>query len=268
MITKLTSMRNAKSHFRIITLLFVLGTIVSSCGVREKVVYLQDSENGSDSIAKHYYSPVYRSNDLLSISVSSMDAETVKPFNMNVVSYTSEDGRASNTPMQLGYFVDTAGCIEFPVVGRIKVGGLNRTEMVQMLRHKLSPYVVDPIINVKILNYKITVLGDVKMPGTFTIPSERVTLPEALGMAGDMNITGVRKNILVIRDLDGVKTEYRVDLTSKNAYNSPAYYLMQNDVVYVEPNKAKRNSSVVGTNATIFVSIASLLLTTIALITR
>lgn len=261
-------MRNATFHFRLAACLVVVLALTGACGVREKVVYFQDSSNGTDTIATHHYSPVYRPNDLLSISVSSMDAETVKPFNMNVVSYTSEDGRATNTPMQLGYFVDTAGYIEFPVVGRIQVGGLNRGQAVQVLRQKLAPYVVDPIINVKILNYKITVLGDVKTPGTFTIPSERVTLPEALGMAGDMNITGVRNNVLVIRDVNGIKTEYRVDLTSKKAFNSPAYYLTQNDVVYVEPNRAKRNTSVVGSNATLIVSISSLLLTTIALLTR
>jgi len=207
-------------------------------------------------------------NDLLSITVSAMDAETVKPFNINVIAYTSEDGRASNVPMQQGYFVDTAGMIDFPVVGKIKVGGLSRPEAVQLIKQKLAPYVVDPLVTIKIMNYKVTVLGDVKIPGAFPVPSERVTLPEALGMAGDMNITGMRKNILVIRDIDGVKTEIRVDLTSKNAYNSPGYYLLQNDVVYVEPNHAKRNSSIIGTNAGIFISVASLLLTSIALLTR
>jgi polysaccharide export outer membrane protein len=245
-----------------------LVTLGASCGIREKTVYFQPDENGSDSIAQQHYSPIYRSNDLLSISVSAMDAEAVKPFNSTVVAYTSEDGRASNTPMQQGYFVDPEGNIDFPVLGKIKVGGLNRNEAVQLIKQKLAPYVVDPQVTVRIMNYRITVLGDVKLPGSFPILSERVTLPEALGLAGDMNMTGVRKNVLVIRDIDGIRTEIRVDMTSREAYNSPAYYLRQNDVVYVEPNRAKRNSSIVGTNAGIFISVASLLLTTIAILTR
>lgn len=232
------------------------------------MVYFQPSVSGSDSIIQHAYAPVYHSNDLLSVTVASMDAESVKPFNMSIVAYTSEDGRATNVPMQQGYFVDTAGYIDFPVLGKLKVGGLTRMQAVQLIRQKLTPYVIDPLVIVKILNYKITVLGDVKNPGTFPIPSERVTLPEALGMAGDMNVTGVRNNVLIIRDIDGVKTEIRVDLTSKETYNSPGYYLRQNDVVYIEPNRAKRNSSVTGTTAGIFISVASLLLTTIAILTR
>jgi len=242
--------------------------LATSCAVREKVVYFQDSETGGDTLKPYNYSPVYHANDLLSVSVSAMDAEAVKPFNTNVIAYTAEDGKASSVPMQQGYFVDSAGMIDLPVLGQVKVGDLTRSQATKLIREKLNAYVVNPIVTIKILNYKITVLGDVKVPGTFPIPSERVTLPEALGMAGDMNITGIRKNVLVIRDIDGVKTEFRVDLTSKECYNSPAYYLLQNDIVYVEPNKAKRNSSTVGTNAGIIVSVSSLIITTIILLTR
>lgn len=260
-------MKNFQRTFLNLLFLSTFGCAIFSCGVREKVVYLQDSASGTDSIPAYYYSPVYHSNDLLNISVSAMDMETVKPFNASVVAYTAEDGRATNTPMSQGYFVDTAGYIAFPVIGQIKVGGLNRSQAVELIREKLAPYVSDPIVNIRLLNFKVTVLGDVKNPGAFPITSERVTLPEALGMAGDMNITGVRKNVLVIRDLDGQRTEYRVDITSKEIYKSPAYYLRQNDVVYVEPNRAKRNSGALSTNTGIFVSIGSLLLTAITTIT-
>jgi polysaccharide export outer membrane protein len=261
-------MINIKRYVLLACVGLLFTALGTSCGIRKKVVYFQPAEDGTDTIATYSYSPVYHSNDLLSITVSAMDAEAVKPFNTSVISFTSEDGRASTVPMQQGYFVDAEGWIDFPVLGRIKVGGLKRSEAVLQIKQKLAPYVVDPSVVIKILNYKVTVLGDVKLPGSFPITSERVTLPEALGMAGDMNMTGVRKNVLVIRDIDGVKTEIRVDLTSKSAYNSPGYYLQQNDVVYVEPNKAKRNSSIIGTNAGIFISVASLLLTSIALLTR
>lgn len=243
-------------------------TMSAACGLRKKVVYFQGNDAGTDTILPYTYVPVYHVNDLLSVTVSAMDAEAVKPFNTNVVAYTSEDGRVSNVPMQQGYFVDSSGMIDLPVLGQIRVGGLSRSQATKLIRDRLNTYVVNPIVTVKILNYKITVLGDVKAPGTFQIPGERVTLPEALGMAGDMNITGQRTNILVIRDLDGKKTEYRIDLTKKECYNSPAYYLMQNDIVYVEPNKARRSSSAVGTNAGIIVSVTSLILTTVILLTR
>jgi len=242
--------------------------LIAGCGVREKVVYFQENQNGQDTIRPYSYSPVYHTSDLLSVTISAMDAETAKPFNTNVIAYTADDGRVSNVPMQQGYFVDSAGMIELPVLGPVHVGGLNRSQATELIRKKLDAYIDHPIITIKILNYKITVLGDVRQPGTFQVPGERVTLPEAIGMAGDMNITGVRKNILVIRDIDGIKTEIRVDLTSRESYNSPAYYLMQNDIVYVEPNKARRNSSVVGTNAGIIVSVTSIILTTIILLTR
>jgi len=247
--------------------LLLIVLFITSCHTSKEIVYLQEN-SGADSTANFYYSPVYHMNDLLSITVSAMDAEAVKPFNRAIVAYTSDNAQASNVPMQQGYFIDTAGYISFPVIGQLKIGGLTRMQAIQMIRDELKTYVKDPMVMIKILNYKVTVLGDVKLPGTFSVSSERITLPEALGLAGDLNITGVRKNILIIRDIDGKKTEIRVDLTSKNAYNSPGYYLRQNDVVYVQPNRVRRGSSVVGTNAGILVSIASLLLTTIALLTR
>ena len=119
------------------------------------------------------------------------------------------------------------------------------------------------------MNYKITVLGEVRNPGTFTIPNERITLPEALGIAGDLQISGIRKNVMVIRDIEGKKTEYRVNLTSKELFSSPVYYLQQNDLVYVEPNRAKVNSSVVNpANVSLVISIISLFVTMVILFTR
>jgi polysaccharide export outer membrane protein len=133
----------------------------------------------------------------------------------------------------------------------------------------LSAYLVDPIVNIRILNFKVTVLGDVKKPGTFNIPNERISLPEAIGIAGDLNITGERQDVMVIRDVDGKKTEYHIDLTSKELFSSPVFYLNQNDIVYVIPNRTKRNSSAVNpANAGIFISLASVLIALMTLVTR
>ena len=133
---------------------------------------------------------------------------------------------------------------------------------------KLKDYINNPIINIQIQNFKITVLGEVRSPGTFNIPNERITFLEAIGLAGDLTINAVRKNIKVIRDEGGVKNEYSIDLTSKNVLKSPVYYLNQNDIIYIQPNQARVNSSNVSSSAGIFLSIASLLITTINAITR
>jgi polysaccharide export outer membrane protein len=142
-------------------------------------------------------------------------------------------------------------------------------EAIQQLEAKIGLYIKNPVVQLQIQNFKITVLGEVRNPGTFKIPNERITLLEAIGLAGDLKATGVRKNLLVVRDENGVKTEFRVDLTSKDVFQSPAYYLQQNDVIYVEPNlSAQTESTLWRSNGGLFVSLTSIIITTIALITR
>ncbi|WP_430405535.1 polysaccharide biosynthesis/export family protein [Fluviicola sp.] len=141
--------------------------------------------------------------------------------------------------------------------------------MVDTIHTLLNGYLKNPTVQIQIQNFKITVLGDVKNPGTFKIPNERITLIEAIGLSGDMKMSGVRKNVLVIRDSCGIKREYRVDMTKKELFSSPAYYLKQNDVVYVEPNVAARSEGTLWkTTGAIFISLTSLVITTIILITR
>ncbi|HNQ20114.1 MAG TPA: SLBB domain-containing protein, partial [Bacteroidales bacterium] len=138
-----------------------------------------------------------------------------------------------------------------------------------MLENKYANYLQHPIVNIHIENFKITVLGEVNHPGTFKIPNERITILEAIGLAGDLKIAGERKNVLVIRDNDGIKTEYRVDLTSTDILYSPVYYLEQNDVVYVEPNyTARRQATVWRTEGSLFISLTSLIVTTLSIIFR
>lgn len=243
---------------------------LTACTSRKKVVYFNTAEaiRGSDS--NKNYSPVFCKDDLLAITVSGIDPEAAKPFNLQVTANNSTvAGYTSGTPSPPAYLVDQDGNIDMPVIGKLKVAGLNRNEVTDQLKEKLKGYLNSPIVNIRILNFKVTVLGDVKSPGTFTIPNERVTLLEALGIAGDLNITAKRKNVLVIRDTDGKKTEVRVDLTSKELFSSPVYYLNQNDLIYVEPNRAKMNSSVVNaSNVGIVISVISLLTTIAVLISR
>jgi len=162
--------------------------------------------------------------------------------------------------------VDAQGTIDFPVLGKIKVSGLTRSEVLQLFQEKIEKYIKNPVVNLRIMNFKVSVQGEVNLPGTYSIASERITLIEALTLAKDLTIYGKRNNILIIRDIDGVKSYNRVDITKANFINSPFYYLAQNDVVYVEPNQSRINASVVGPNTGVIISISSLLITLVTVI--
>lgn len=248
---------------------FVLLVLVFiSCANKKKIIYFQGDKSISSESAKNY-NVVLRNDDLLSIIVMGINAEAVKPFNLSTYGNLALNNTGNSGQNNQGYLIDVNGQIEFPVLGKIKVAGLSRTEAADLIKEKLKEYVKDPMVNIQILNYKITILGDVNKPGVYTIPNERITLIEAIGLAGDLNISGLRKNVLVIRDTDGKKVETRIDLTSKEIFNSPVFYLQQNDVVYVEQNRAKKNSSVVNVaSISVLVSLTSLVLTLVTLLTR
>lgn len=244
----------------------IITVILTSCVSREKLVYLQETDGKAKLDAEIVYTPVFQADDLLSIKVMGLEEEAVRPFNL------LPDSRLANTAIDqrdLGYLVDSAGFIEFPVLGAIEVGGKNRMEVISILKAKLKDYIVNPMVHIRILNFKVTVLGEVKNPGSFIINNERITLFEALGLAGDMTINGVRQNVLVIREVGGEKVTTRVDVTSEEILNSSIYYLRQNDLVYVEPNQRRINSSSVsGAFAGIYISLSTLVVTTIALIIK
>ncbi|MBA3680752.1 MAG: polysaccharide biosynthesis/export family protein [Bacteroidetes bacterium] len=250
-----------KFNFRFFLIVLISGIFITSCTDKKKLIYFQGNLSQSD--ANKTYNPVLKIDDVLSITIMGLEAEAVKPFNIPLANISQNvGGYSQGTPTPPGYLIDSEGNIEFPVIGKIKLAGLSRSAAIDSLKKKLVPYLNNPTILLRILNYKITVLGEVRNPGTFTIPNERITLPEALGIAGDLLITGVRKNVLVIREIDGKRTETMVNLTSKELFSSPVYYLSQNDLVYVSPNRAKINSSVVNTtNISLVVSVISLLVT-------
>jgi polysaccharide export outer membrane protein len=248
-------------------LLITAVTFISSCASRKNLVYFQDNNQAKNSDSLRKYSLEYRPGDMLAISVSAFDMEAARPFNLPVVTFNSASKGVTNTQDQQGYLIDADGMIDFPVLGSIKLAGMNHAEAIAFLKEKIKGYLMNPIINLRLLNFKITVLGDVKNSGTFTVPDEKITLPEALGLAGDLDITGLRKNVLVIREVNGFRTYTNVDLTTRDVFNSPVYYLCQNDVVYVAPNRSKVNSSVYNSTSTeTLISLASLLITIVTLI--
>ncbi|TXN35959.1 polysaccharide export protein [Flagellimonas hymeniacidonis] len=238
--------------------------LIFSCASKGDVIYFQDAANFETLVENNTFQPKFKIDDVVSIHVSTLNPEASLPFNLY---RGSAEGGVR--PEQVDYIVDNEGEIDFPVIGKVKVEGLSPEEVRILLREKLAGYLTDPIINIRLRNFTITVLGEVRRPGTYQVNGERITVLEALGLAGDMSIKGIRDNVLVIRDFDGTKVHHRIDLTTKNAMKSPAYYLTQNDVVYVEPNRSAVTASNLDNRASIAVSIISVLITsTVVLLTR
>ncbi|PWA04881.1 polysaccharide biosynthesis/export family protein [Flavobacterium psychrotolerans] len=249
-----------------IPLFFTL--LLFSCADRKDLVYYQNIDTLSNQEKSNSYEIKIQQDDLLMIVVSAEDPETAIPFNLRAVGSVNPkqpDMLLSQQSLQL-YLVDSNGNIDFPILGKLKVSGLTRTDVLKIFQDKISKYIEKPIINLRIVNFKFSVQGEVTSPGTYPVTSERITLIEALTMAKDLTIYGKRNNILIIREIDGVKSYNRVDITKADFINSPFYYLAQNDVVYVEPNKNKINGAAIGTNTGVIISITSILITLITLI--
>jgi len=246
-------------------LLVFVALALFSCRSKKNVVYLQGADNYGGSGSVENYEAVIQPDDILSITIGSQSPEAAEPFNQK----TDQNLNSSSTNNTLrGYLVDKDGFIEFPVLGKMKVAGLNRTELIEMLREKLQPYLTDAMINLRIINFKVTVLGEVNRPGAVEARSDRLTILEAIAQAGDLTIQGLRKNVLIIRDNQGQKTYARVDLTDAKLVDSPYYYLKQNDVVYIEPRRAKYDATALGPYLTSVASILSLAITVTLLILR
>jgi polysaccharide export outer membrane protein len=250
------------------TSLFCFVLFLFSCASKKDIVYYQGIDGAAPQGKSNSYEIKMQPDDLLMIIVSAEDPEIAMPFNLKSISIQNPgklDVTTGQQTMQL-YLVDANGFIEFPVLGKLKVSGLTRSEVLKMLQDKISVYIKNPMINLRIMNFKVSVQGEVNLPGTYNVASERITLIEALTMAKDLTIYGKRNNILIIREIDGVKSYNRVDITKADFINSPFYYLAQNDVVYVEPNKNKINGAAIGPNTGVIISISSLLITLITLI--
>jgi len=215
----------------------LLFTLLSSCATKRNLVYFSDLSDSSEIVTKviNNVNPVIQQNDILDISVNTLSTES----NVLFIANPARQGVSNSYLEKDGYKVNEDGMINFPVVGYIKLSGQNLEQAQKSLTKEINKYVKDPVVNVKFLNFRITVIGEVNRPETFLITDERINLLEALGRAGDMTPYGKRENVLVIRETDGVRNMVRLNLNKKSILNSPYFYLKQNDVIYVEAEKTK-----------------------------
>lgn len=261
--------------------------LLASCGTSKNIVYFQDLRPGESEIKlSEALEIAIRPEDKISIIVNSRDPQLSALFNLPYVSRSigalssstggSSDGNLSGGNQGIsGYTVDQEGNIDFPVLGKVYVAGMKREELAAYLKNELitKNLVKDPIVTVEFMNLCVSVLGEVNSPGRYAIDRDRFTLLDALSLAGDLTIYGNRKKVMILRKEGEVQRVYGVDLTSGDyVYTSPAYYLQQNDVVYVEPNGVKSRESTVNGNtvrsASFWMSLASFLTSIIVLITN
>lgn len=239
--------------------------LLASCQAYKKVPYLQDPEVVGQAVQQEtLYDAKIMPKDQLTVVVSCTNPELAAPFNLTgagSAGMTAVNSQSASQSSQQTYLVDNEGNINFPVLGALKVGGLTKKEVEQMVMEKLKPYIKEnPIVTVRMVNYKISVLGEVARPGTFTISNEKVNLLEALAMAGDMTIYGIRDNVKLIREsADGKQQIITLDLNKAETLLSPYYWLQQNDIVYVTPNKAKARNSDISNSTSLWVSATSIL---------
>lgn len=222
--------------------LYALLFFAFSCSSSRKLAYFRnlDEKGNFQAPIGNIEETQIQPSDLLSITVSSLNPESNLLFNNGVLASSSSTVQAVDPNHKSeGYLVDKNGNINFPVVGSIALGGLTKTQASEKITASLKNFVKNPIINIRFLNFKITVLGEVNRPSTFNVISEQINILEALSLAGDMTPYGKRDNVLIIREKEGVRNTIRINLADKNALASPSFYLQQNDIVYVEPSSGR-----------------------------
>ncbi|MCG9793529.1 polysaccharide biosynthesis/export family protein [Flavobacterium algicola] len=223
-----------------ISILILIMVVLQSCGSKKKIIYVQDLDE-YDNSALVYTSTKIQPNDILKVEVSDLNPVVAAPFNMMV----SGGGQTSVDMMRLnGYLVTPKGAIMLPILNEMSVGGLTPTEAEMKIKQTLidEGYLVNPTVQVRVLNNKFTVLGEVRAPGVLNFTEQSISLLNAIGMAGDLTYAGLRRDVQIIREIDGKRLVYHVDLTTAKWMSNPDYRIRQNDVIYVKPNKAKSNS--------------------------
>lgn len=256
------------NSLRKFTLLFLIIISVSSCATKDEVVYFDNAQslNGKENLLE--YEPHIEKNDVLRINVSSssVNEEITKPFQMNTQNNRSSGGGQNQS--LTGYLVSPSGSINFPVLGTVQVEGLTRTEIQQKLEKQIEEYVRDPVVDVRIVNFSVTILGEVGSPGRVQVSDGRVTMPELLAMSGDISYTGKRQNIMIIREVNGIKSVGYIDMTDSDLFDSPYFYLKQNDLVYVEPTYSRMKSAGFFGNPGSILGLVSSVLSLILIFTR
>jgi len=245
--------------------------VLAGCGSVKNIAYIQNSDSVNSDSSAFLYDARIMPKDQITISVNTTSPEAALPFNL-LLQNTYTQGRAVNISggTLMPYLVDNEGYINFPIVGKLKVGGLTKSETENMITEKIRPYLAEsenPVVTVTMASYSVSVLGEVNRPGSYTVSREKITLFEALALAGDLTIYGVRDRVKLIReDASGRKSIVTLNLNDANIINSPYYYLQQNDVVYVEPNKIKAKNSKVGQVTTLWFSAISILISLTSLL--
>ncbi len=229
----------------IILFTIFISALFSSCGNVKNATYFNSSSSMTYTNDNQGLEPIIQKNDLLSITVSSANPEATEIFNLQNQVVAQSSTNAGNTTRASGYLVGQDGYIKFPILGDIVAAGKAKSELRKEITQTLidKKLLIEPIVDIRYLNYKISVLGEVKNPSVLIIPNEKISLLEALGLAGDITIYGRRDNVTLIREENGIKRMRKIDLTTNAIFSSPYYYLQSNDIIYVEPNKAKVSSS-------------------------
>ena len=249
--------------------------LFSACTTQKTLTYFQGIDDPAvvSEINRHFHSQAdthIRIGDALIIIVTALDPNAVAPFNMPAAIYSSPSSDAIHTtPMLIHYMVDSTGCIDFPVLGKVKLAGKSKAEATAYLEGRISASVKDPVVTINFLNYTVSVIGEVNRPGRFQVAAERMTVMEAIAQAGDLTPYGKRNTVKVIREQNGQLQCGTLDLNSPGIFRSPFYYLQQNDLVYVEPNGVRAmNSQNIGTYlsmATTAATMATVIISVVAL---
>lgn len=241
--------------------ILLLGLLFAGCNAQQRVLYLQDVESGAEIEIPEIYQIRIRPLDQLTIVINSKDPELAFPFN-SASSYSGltkgVNPSINNASLQV-FTVDSNGYITLPIIGEVKCDGLTRNELQKVIENKIkeSNYFEDPQVNVRFATLQISVLGEVTRPGRFDIKSDKITILDALALAGDMTIYGNRENVAVIREVDGKNIVTKLDIRSSEIFSSPCFYLQQNDIVLVSPNKYRAASSEINQNRSFWISLAS-----------
>ncbi|WNH10256.1 polysaccharide biosynthesis/export family protein [Thalassobellus suaedae] len=244
-----------KSKLLLAVLLFVI-LLTTSCSTKQDIVYFQNAKNFETIVDTDTFAAKLKVGDIVSIYVSTAVPDVAKPY--NIMLETGTQGQL------IDYLIDIEGNIDYPVLGKIKLLGLTVEEAKALFKKKFSEgnLLKDPVIIIRVLNFRVTVAGEVRSPGVYSVSGERISILEALAMAGDLTIKGKRDNVLIVRDFNGTKTYTRIDLTNKEVFNSPVYYLTQNDYIYVEPNNSAISSASGDSRIGTIITISSFILTT------
>lgn len=242
--------------------------VLAGCGSSKNIPYFQNIDTISLAASRGLYDAHIMPKDMLTINVHTTDAAASAPFNLSAAGASSSQGTTASATS--GYLVDNNGNINFPIVGKIHVAGLTKGECEDLIKSKIQPYLSrteNPVITVRMSSYRVTVIGEVGSPGVIPVATEKMSIIEALAEAGDLTIYGKRDNVMLIReDAQGQKSMHRINLNDASIINSPYYYLQQNDVIYVEPNKAKAKDATISNSTSLWMSMVSILVSVASMV--